>query len=226
MIRKINHQYTIYNIIAVILTLLICTGIFACNCANALQDEEKNLVIDYEKFNPESTREMADNYFEIAQTQQDDDKMKEYYKRAAAKYYILSNIDRSDSYPCIRLARVYDKLGKDNYAKAYFYRALGLNYKDTEANIHFADFYFTRKQYKKAIEYYQKAIAYGYTPDAQIYKNMGMIYDRFGDIKRAVHYYKESLGLNPQDTELGEKINQLESIDYQNTGYYRRRLRS
>lgn len=226
MIQKTNHQYTIYNFIAVFLILLIGIAVFNLNRANAKEDEEKNLVIDYEKFEPESTRQAADDYFEKADSQEDSDSRKEYLKKAAAKYYILSNIDKSDSYPCIRLARVYDKLGKDSYAKAYFYRALGLNYKDTEANIYFAEFYFSRKQYKKAIEYYQKAIAYGYEATPETYKKMGMIYERFGDVKRAVYYYKESLNLNPQDEEIGTKLQELESIDYQNTGYYKRRLRS
>ncbi|MBR1619669.1 tetratricopeptide repeat protein [bacterium] len=189
-------------------------------------NEEKNLSVDYSKFNKEITKNNADTLFQTALTTEDKDKQAQYLKNAAAQYYILSNFDKSDSYPCIQLARIYDLQKNDAYAKAYFYRVLGLNYKDAEANFYFAEFYYTRKQYKKALEYYHNALNYGRKDDAPTMKKIGQIYERFGDIPRANQYYKKSFELNPQDAELSGKINENIIKEYEKSGYYKRRLRN
>ena len=69
-----------------------------------------------------------------------------------------------------------------------------------------AEFYNTRKQYKRALEYYNKALMYGMRADASTYKKIGNIYERFGDITRANFYYKESKRLNPRDKNIEDKI--------------------
>lgn len=189
-------------------------------------DEEKSLSVDYSQFNTESTKDAADKFFQMALDSQKEEEKAQNLKNAAAQYYILSNIDMSDSYPCIQLARIYDLQNNDAYAKAYFYRVLGLNYKDADANFYFAQFYYTRKEYKKALEYYQKALTYGKEEDAQTLKRIGQIYERFSDIPRANYYYKKSLELNPQDSELSVKINENVKQEYEKSGYYKRRLRN
>lgn len=203
------------------LILSVCCG----NGVYAFEDDDKNLSVDYSKFNTEMTRESGDAFFKMALDTDDEDQRAQNLKNASAQYYILSNLDKADTYPCIQLARIYDLQKNDAYAKAYFYRVLGMNYKDADANFYFAEFYYTRKQYKDALEYYQKALTYGKEEDSETLKKIGKIYERFADLPRANLYYKKSLDLNPQDPELYGKINENIKREYEQSGYYKRRLR-
>ena len=169
-------------------------------------ESEKLLDVDYSKFDKTTTQESADKFFKQALSTSDVKTREKYLKEALAKYYILSNMDKSNPYYCVRLARIYDIQKNDAYAKAYFYRALGLDSKNVSANFYFAEFYNTRKQYKRALEYYNKALMYGMRADASTYKKIGNIYERFGDITRANFYYKESKRLNPRDKNIEDKI--------------------
>ena len=227
MIHHQNRHSRIYKFLFVFIFLgLLVYPSLGFQNIYAKADEEKNLSIDYSKFNKEITKNNADTLFQTALTTKDKDEQAQYLKNAAAQYYILSNFDKADSYPCIQLARIYDLQKNDAYAKAYFYRVLGLNYKDKDANFYFAEFYYTRKQYKKALEYYHNALNYGRKEDALTMKKVGQIYERFGDIPRANKYYKKSLELNPQDDELSGKINDNAVKEYESSGYYKRRLRN
>lgn len=221
-----NRYHQIYKL-GFAVAIAVIFAISGCEIyAHTQNDNEKSLSVDYSKFNTEAIKSSADKFFQDALDSTDEKEKAENLKNAAAQYYILSNTDKSDSYPCIRLARIYDLQKNDAYAKAYFYRVLGLNYKDADGNFYFAEFYFAREQYEKALEYYQKALSYGRTEDSETLKKIGQIYERFGDIPRASHYYKKSLDLNPKDTELSGKINEKASKEYENSGYYKRRLRN
>ena len=221
-----NRRHQIYKL-GFTLVIAAIIGIFGCGIyAHTQDDEDNNLGVDYSKFNTESTKNAADSFFQTALNSESEKEKFDNLKNAAAQYYILSNIDKSDSYPCIQLARIYDLSKNDSYAKAYFYRVLGLDYKNADANFYFAEFYFTREQYQKALTYYQKAISYGKKEDAETMKKIGQIYERFGDIQRASHYYQKSLELNPADTDLSKKNNETAAKEYEHSGYYKRRLRN
>ena len=222
--RKCHHQIYKFCFAFAIAVIFAISGCVIY--AHTQNDDEKSLSVDYSKFNTEAIKNAADKFFQDALNSMDEKEKSENLKNAAAQYYILSNADKSDYYPCIRLARIYDLQKNDAYAKAYFYRVLGLNNKDADANFYFAEFYFRREQYEKALEYYQKAHSYGRTEDSETLKKIGQIYERFGDIRRASNYYKKSLDLNPKDTELSGKINEKASKEYENSGYYKRRLRN
>ena len=227
MIQQQNRHSRIYRFLFafVLLGAIVCQSLSFQN-VYAKADEEKNLSVDYSKFNKETTKNNADVLFQSALAAEDKEAQTQYLKNAASQYYILSNFDKSDSYPCIQLARIYDLQKNDAYAKAYFYRALGLNYKDADANFYFAEFYYTRKRYKKALEYYHNALNCGRKEDALTMKKIGRIYERFADIPRANTYYQKSLELNPQDDELSGKINENILKEYESSGYYKRRLRN
>lgn len=206
----------------VIIIFILCLGI-KCENIFAKGIDDENLFVDYSKFNIEKTKQAADDFFKRAQDAQDETKKEEFLKNAAAQYYILSNAETGNSYACIQLARVYDLQKNDKYAKAYFSRALNLNYKDIDANFYFGEFYFKRNNYKKALEYYQKSLLYGKEGDASIYKNIGQIYEKFGDSRRSEYYYKESIRLNPNNNALKEKTKIDLKGNNQNSEYYQRR---
>ena len=51
--------------------------------------------------------------------------------------------------------------------------------------------------YKTALEYYDKAFRYGISPDAEKYKQLGMVYEHLGDSVRATNYYKRAANFKP-----------------------------
>lgn len=157
-----------------------------------IEKEPPSLSVDYSSVNLSATKTKADAYFELAQKTNSDIKRVKYLQKSAAEYYILLNAVNDDIVSCIRLARIYDMQKKDNYAKSYFYHALGLNSKSPEANYYFGDFYYNRKKYIKALEYYDKGLRYGMTPDAEKFEKLGIIYERLGDSQRATRYYKRA----------------------------------
>ncbi len=201
--------------------MLLATG--CCFANTSTGDGEKNLSVDYSKFNTETTKNAADKFFQTALNAASEEEKNENLGNAAGQYNVLANIDKSDTYPCIQLGRIYDLQGKDLYAKAYFGRALALNSKEPDANFYFGEFYYARNQYQKALEYYQKALLYGKPADKVIYKKIGQIYERFADVKKANFYYNLCLELDPNDEELKRKITQSTVKEYEQSGYYKRR---
>ena len=221
----ITIRNRVQQICKIISAIVLLTFLTATNCcfANTIADDEKSLNVDYSKFNTEVTKNAADKFFKIAVSAESEEEKNINLENAAAQYYVLANINKSDPYPCVQLGRIYDLQGKDLYAKAYFGRALALENKNVDANYYFGEFYYTRGQYQKALEFYQKSLLYGKTADAELYKKIGHIYERFADVKRANFYYSAGLEINPNDPELKRKINKSAVKEYEQSGYYKRR---
>lgn len=228
MTMTLNQEQQICKL-AVALSIVFCS-LFAYSSLEQqcyAKNSEQSLVIDYSHFDAGKVKETADNFFQSAVDSQNGEEKSEYLKNAAAQYYILSNINKSDLYPYIQLARIYDMQKNDSYAKAYFYKALGINSRNSDANFYFGEFYYAREDYKKALIYYQKSLKLGKENDYVILKKIGKIYERFGDLQRANTYFQKSLEINPEDEELMSKTQELLEYkdEYERSGYYKRRLR-
>ena len=198
MILHLHRHILIYSIISGIIAIAVtgygCGTVFA---EHLIEKESPSLSVDYSNVNLSETKTKADAYFELAQRTDSNLKRAKYLQKSASEYYILVSASPDDIDACIRLARVYDMQGRDNYAKSYFYHALGLNSKSPEANYYFGDFYYKRRKYIKALEYYDKAFCYGISPDAEKYKQLGMVYEHLGDSVRATNYYKRAANFKP-----------------------------
>ncbi len=142
--------------------------------------------------------------------------------QARDNYYIATTIDKGNIYSIIQLARIYDIQKNDRYAKSYFSRALAINYKNIDANYYFGDYFYKRRNYKKALKLYRHAFEYGMKESPENLKKMADIYEKLGDLARANTYYKKLFLTNPNDADTPDKIRELEEIKYQNTGYYKR----
>lgn len=198
MILSQARHILIFSIIAVVtafaVTIYSCGSVFA---EHLIEKDTPSLSVDYSNVNLSETKTKADAYFELAQRTDSNTKRAKYLQKSASEYYILVSASPDDIDACIRLARVYDMQSRDNYAKSYFYHALGLNGKSPEANYYLGDFYYKRKKYIKALEYYDKAFRYGISPDAEKYKQLGMVYEHLGDSVRATNYYKRAANFKP-----------------------------
>lgn len=177
-------------------------------------------LIDYSKINADATLKLADYYFDKALSSKDEDEIKEFLQKAGGNYFILTQADPKNIYPVTQLARVYDYQKQNSFSKAYFFKALKIDKLDAPTNYYFGEFFYTREEYTKAIHFYNIAFNNGYKENEDIILKMAIMYEKLGDLLRANMYYKKAYLLNPNDTQLANKIREIESLKYKNTGYY------
>ena len=175
------------------------------------------------KINVEEVTASADTKFEQALAESDEDKQKNLLNQARTMYYTLTNEDKGNIYAIVQLARIHDLQNNDKYARAYFSRALAINYKYLDANLYFGDYFYKRHQYKKALRLYRNAFDFGMTENPEMLNKMGVSYEKLGDLERANIYYKKLFLVNPQDENITNKIIEIETTKYKNTGYYSRK---
>lgn len=118
------------------------------------------------------------------------------------------------------MGRIYTQEKRNNLAKEYLSIALGLNPNDAKANYYTGEFYFSKRKYIIALDYYNKAYENGMKTNAQLNNRLAQTYEKLGDILKSNFYYKKALILDKTNEELPDKIRDLESIRYKNTGYY------
>ncbi len=163
---------------------------------------------------------IADSYFEKAQQATDKKTKTSNYQKACERYYMQTQLNPKNVYPYIQIGRIYTAEQKNKLAKEYFLTALGIEPENTLANYRFGDYYFARSNKRLALEYYSKAYNSGLKNDIELNKKMAEIYENFGDILKSNFYYKKAYMLQPENEELSDKIRDLESLKYKNTGYY------
>ncbi len=179
--------------------------------------------IDYSKIDKASTQKLADYYFQKALAAQNNSQKKEFLQKASGEYFILTRLEPDNIYPLVQLARVYDYEKQNSYSKAYFFRALKIDKKNALTNYYFGEFYYTREDYTRALYYYNTAFENGYQETFNVLIKMAVMYEKLGDLLRANQYYKKAFLIQPNNTILPEKIREIESLKYKNTGYYNKR---
>lgn len=173
--------------------------------------------VDYSVLNSSNIRKEADAYFQQYLNTQND----EYLGVAMGKYYILTKIYPAEIYPAVQLARIYDEKKIDRLAKEYFNKAYNIDKSDAFVNYSFGNFYYKRADYKRALRYFLRAYEAGYTKSYDINYKIATIYEKFADLMNALYYYKIALSLNPSNTELDKKCQELKQLNYQNSEYYK-----
>ncbi len=224
---QIQHRHIrIYKKIFIVLGAFVLFG-STLNSANAVefgavQYDHNNTYIDYSKFSSSAVKKSADAYFYKALESNNADDKKENLKKAAGEYFILTKINPYDLYAIDQIARIYDFEGKNSYAKGYFYKALEINKNHAPTNFYFGDYYYSRKEYQKALKYYNKALSNGYKVDYDILAKMGTMYEKLGDLQKANQYYKKAVVLK-KDNDIATKIKEIEELKYSDTEYYKKR---
>lgn len=227
---QIRHRHILIcrNLLLIISAFIIGGSTYVNRPAYAIEFGEiqyNNTPIDYSKIDIKSTRKLADFYFDKAINSEDELIKKDYLQKASGEYFILSKTQQDSLYPVVQLARVYDLEGKDQYSKAYFFQALKIDKNNASTNFYFGDFYLYRKEYTKAIYFYNKAFDNGYKEDYNTLLRMAIVYEKLGDLLRANQYYKKAFLVKPNNQNLPDKIRSIENLKYQNTGYYRRKTK-
>lgn len=214
---------TYKNLLITISAFIILGSTYSSNTVKAVEFGElhyNNTLIDYSKIDKEATQKLADYYFNKALKAQDETERKDYLQKASGEYFILSQIEPHNLYPLVQLARVYDFEDKNNYSKAYFFRALKIDKKNAETNYYFGEYYYTREDYIRALYFYNRAVENGYQQNYNVLIKMAIMYEKLGDLLRANQYYKKAFLIKPNNTILPNKIREIENLQYKNTGYY------
>ena len=222
MIQTQHHHIQIYkNLVLVISAFIIFGSTYTqTKAAEFGEIQYNNTFIDYSKIDINSTRKLADFYFDKAMNEMDSKLKQIYLQKASGEYFILSQAEPKDLYPIVQLARVYDLENKNQFAKAYFFQALKIDKNNAETNYYFGEYYYKRRDYTRAIYFYNIAFENGWKENFDILLKMGTIYEKLGDLLRANQYYKKAYLVNPDNTKIPDKIRALEALKYQNTGYY------
>ncbi len=198
-------------------------GSTSCNIVGAVEFgaiKYHDTFIDYSNIDKVSTEKLADFYFNKALGSKNNDEKKDLLQKASGEYFILTQIEPDNLYPLVQLARVYDFENKNSYSKAYFFRALKIDKNNAATNYYFGDYYFTRDDYRRALYFYNTAFENGYKENYDVIVKMAVMYEKLGDLLRANQYYKKAYLIKPENLELPDKIRELESLRYKNTGYY------
>ena len=64
--------------------------------------------IDYSKVNKESTKKLADFYFNKAINEKNKKTQSEYLQKASGDYFVWTQIEQDNIYPIVQMARIYD----------------------------------------------------------------------------------------------------------------------
>jgi len=105
----------------------------------------------------------------------------------------------------VNLGIIYNNSKKPDDAIKYLNK--GTEFQDTiaEAMLSIGNSYYIKKNYDKAIEFYDKSLDKGLNDISAVYFNKGLVYERLNNVNLAVDYYKRAIDLKPQYYEYFEK---------------------
>jgi len=161
----------------------------------------------------------ANKYF-YEGLQIEDQRLKEaYLSEALKKYMLLLNIYPNSAILATHVAIIHDNFEHSKIAKEYFFRAVNIEPTNPYVNFYFGEYYFTRKDYQNALNYYKIAYNNGYSGLYEVNLKLGTIYERIGDIEKAKKYYSAASAAKPTFSELKNKIKSLDKIYYSKSDY-------
>lgn len=176
---------------------------------------------DYSKLNTLELNQTGDEYLEQALSAENKKAREKLFRYAMGKYYLTSKADNKNVHSYVQMARIYDNLDKDKYAKEYFYRATNLDYTNPFANFYFGEYYFKRRDYNRALKYYLISYQNGYENDFELNFRLAVIYEKLADLENAKNFYNASYEMNPEKAaEYQEKLQQIDSLNYDKSEYY------
>lgn len=204
--------------------LLVLIALFlTINTSLAVQSgkiEYNSVLFDYKKLNFAEIQKEADNFFVLAQKSKTPESREQFLNTASGKYYILTKVDNSKIQPYVQLGRIYDEKNKPRLAKENFCKAINISFKDPAANYYYGEFFYKRREYKKALYHYNVAYDNGFKNKYTLNLRLATIYEKFADLSNAKKFYDVSYSMKPS-SELQKKIRSLDTREYLKSGYYR-----
>lgn len=139
---------------------------------------ENGIPFDYTKLNQTELETKAEGYYTIAVKSS---KLNDNTTQALNLYSLLANAyPENITYP-LKVGKLYDAIGKDRYAKGFYYRAMNIDKNNPEPYAYLGDYFYKREQYRKALKFYLKSYEKGGT---KVRDKVNKIYEKFGDSTR------------------------------------------
>ena len=139
---------------------------------------ENGIPFDYTKLNQAELEIKAESLYSQAITA---GTLNNNVTSALNMYAMLMNAYPENIIYPVKLGKLYDSIGKDRYAKGYYYRAMNIDKANPEPYFCLGDFFYKREQYRKALKFYTKAYERG---NVQAKEKINSINAKFGDSSR------------------------------------------
>lgn len=211
--------YKNLKIFSLLLLLLLLFNINISYASVSGRLEYNSVLFDYSKLNFDSIKNDADKNFAMFLNAKNETDKKKFLDLATSKYYILTKVDYSRIEPYIQLGRIYDYKNHPRLAKENFSKAININSNNPFANFYFGEFYYKRRDYKRALKYYKIAYNNGFNNKYDINYRMAIIHEKFADLINAKKFYEITYSIKP-DSKIQEKIQLLNELNYDKSEYY------
>ena len=201
--------------------------VFIMFITNSIQAVQRGCVqytipTDYSVFDEAALNNEAETKFQAYLNSENPQQQFVLLTQLLSDYKILGEINNENPLYFARLGIIYDKLGKDRYAKSNFFRSANLVHEFPYTHYAFGNFLFDRQDYRKALKEYKKAYDTGYSNHYYTIYQIGRIYEKFGDFSSSIKYYKNAL-IYQDSEELRNKIHTLEGLLDSNSLYNKER---
>lgn len=202
------------------LILFLCCS---CSVFSVQQGQvQYEVPIDYSYINEGTLNLEAENLFNAYMTAQDETQKKKLLEQMLSDYSVLSKINSENPLYFTRLGIIFDKLGKDRWAKSNFCRSSNMVPDNPYAFYNYGNYFFDRAEYRKALREYMRAYNCGYNTHYETLYQIGRIYEKYGDFTSAIGFYKRASQYKPS-SELSTKILMLEELKKKNSLYDEKR---
>lgn len=189
------------NKIIIIFSIFIISIAFATPC---VAETEAEKAVEFCK--------NGDKIIDYYEKMEDKSNPNRYLNAAKYYYYQASRLDLSNPNSLIGHARVALHQKRYRDAKNVLMIALNFNEKNPRVNFYLGETFFADGEYTQAIDYYQAAFQNGYKNDFKTNSQLGLCYEKLGDIQKSIEHYNIALKTQNNEKEIKEKIQNLNKI--------------
>ena len=202
-------------VISIISTFLISSPVFSTESGGV---EYHDYLFDYSHLDPEPLKSEADLWLSQAIGEQNINVKNDLLHQAMKNYYILLKISPGDVDVLNKRALIYDIQDKNLLARSFFSRSLNIEKDNPETNYLVGDYFFKRRDFKRALRYFSAAYENGYSGFDINYK-LAVVYEKLGDLCNAKHFYQEAYSFDESKSEILDKIQNIpeENEEYHGT---------
>lgn len=185
-------------------------------CAKSGGVEYHDYLFDYSHLEQEPIQQEADSLLAKALVQNDEQIKNDLLHQAMKNYYILLKISPGNVDALNKRALIYDIQNRNLLAKSFFSRSLNIQKDNPETNYLVGDYFYKRRDFKRALRYFSAAYENGFNNFDINYK-LAIVYEKLGDLCNAKRFYQEAYSLDESRSEILEKI---QSIPEENEEYH------
>jgi len=178
--------------------------------------EYHDYLFDYSNLDTSVIKAEAESQLFKALALEESDEKNILLHKAMKNYYILLKINPDNVDYLNKRALIYDVLDRNLLARSYFSRALNIDKDNPETNFLVGDYFYKRRDFKRALKYFSVALESGYNNYDINYK-LAIIYEKLGDLCNAKRFYQAAYDIDTSQSFLLDKI---ENIPNENEEYH------